>query len=120
MASLQDIAREQQRLRAAQREKTEAARKSALTAAAQLSSSLHSSVRREVDRVEANQQAIDEQARQLLSESETFSSETGRWLQAFDELHQAMSQLANLDSWAESVEARLESVTENLETLTGA
>uniref|UniRef100_A0A8C4QQB7 Biogenesis of lysosome-related organelles complex 1 subunit 1 n=1 Tax=Eptatretus burgeri TaxID=7764 RepID=A0A8C4QQB7_EPTBU len=112
---LSQLVREHQAGQAKRRENQEQRRKQAVAAAVKLSDALVDQLNVGVARAYQNQRRLDAEAKNLQVQAAQFAKQTAQWLSVVENFNQALKEIGDVENWARSIEADMQTIATALE-----
>lgn len=112
---LSRVVKEHQNKQAVLRDKQEKRRKAALASVHKCTNAMVDSLNSGVERAYENQRKLDQEAKKLQSHSVHYVKQTTQWLQLVEGFHKNLKSLGDLEQWAKTIEADMQTVVETLE-----
>ena len=109
------MVKEHQEKQAAFRDKQDKRRKAALASVHKCTNAMVDSLNSGVEKAYENQRKLDKEAKTLQSHSTRYVKQTTQWLNLVEGFHKNLKSLGDLEQWARTIEADMNTVVETLE-----
>ena len=112
---LSRMVKEHQDRQAAFREQQERRRKAASASVQKCTNAMVDSLNAGVEKAYENQKKLDHEAKALQAHSARYVKQTTQWLNLVEGFHKNMKSLGDLEQWAKTIEADMQTVVATLE-----
>lgn len=112
---LSRMVKEHQDKQAVLRDKQDKKRKAALASVHKCTNAMVDSLNSGVEKAYENQRKLDREAKTLQSHSVRYVKQTSQWLNLVEGFHKNLKSLGDLEQWAKTIEADMQTVVETLE-----
>ena len=112
---LSRVVKEHQDKQALFREQQEQRRKAAFAAVQKCTNTMVDSLNSGVEKAYENQKKLDHEAKALQAHSSRYVKQTTQWLNLVEGFHKNMKSLGDLEQWAKTIEADMQTVVATLE-----
>ena len=112
---LSRMVKEHQDKQAVLRDKQDKRRKAALASVHKCTNAMVDSLNFGVEKAYENQRKLDREAKTLQSHSVRYVKQTNQWLNLVEGFHKNLKSLGDLEQWAKTIEADMQTVVETLE-----
>lgn len=112
---LSRMVKEHQEKQAAFREQQEKKRKAAIASVQRCTGAMVDSLNGSVERAYENQRKLDKEAKTLQSHSAKYVKQTAQWLSLVEGFHKNLKSLGDLEQWAKTIEADMQTVVGTLD-----
>lgn len=112
---LSRMVKEHQEKQTVLRDKQEKRRKAALASVHKCTNAMVDSLNSGVEKAYENQRKLDREAKTLHSHSVRYVKQTTQWLNLVEGFHKNLKSLGDLEQWAKTIEADMQTVVATLE-----